>query len=365
MTRLLALYLTKRIVRGLLIAAAIIFSLIALVDFVEATRDAGGEGNLSNLDLFGLTLLKTPSLIEQTLPFIMLFATIGTLNALNRRSELIAARAAGVSAWRYLRPALGLAVVFALFWMLIGNPLSGQALRWQDQIRQDAQVEDTVNAERIWLREATETRRMVMLAESFDAQTRTLNDVMLLTFDRQAERDVFERRIDAERAEWLPTGYFQLSGVREWEDEAYLEGVETLSLPTTLTEQDLLERVEQDRSTRLPAFWKLPALIRAQKKVGFSTLLPRMKFWKLTALPVLLVAMTLIGACVSMRLSREGGTWRLILTGAAIGFAVFFASVFVEAFGEVGTLPPLIAAWTVPLLTLVLGIAYLAKLEDG
>jgi len=365
MTRTLALYLSKRIIRGLFIAAVIIFSLIALVDFVEATRDAGGEGNLSNLDLFGLTLLKTPSLIEQTLPFIMLFATIGTLNALNRRSELIAARAAGVSAWRYLRPALGLAVIFALFWMLIGNPLSGKALRWQDEIRQAASGEQTVDDNRIWLREASDTTRAVILAESFDPQTRTLRDVMWLSFDREADRDVFTRRIDADQAVWLPTGHFQFTGVHEWKDDSYLDEVESLALPTGLTEQDLLERVENDRSARLPPLWELPALIRTQNKAGFSTLLPRMKFWKLTALPVLLVAMTLIGACVSMRLSREGGTWRLILTGAAIGFAVFFASVFVEAFGEVGTLAPMIAAWTVPLFTLVLGLAYLAKLEDG
>ena len=66
-----------------------------------------------------------------------------------------------------------------------------------------------------------------------------------------------------------------------------------------------------------------------------------------------------------MRLSREGGTWRLLLAGGAVGFSVFFASVFVEAFGEVGTLPPIIAAWTVPLIALVVGLAYLARLEDG
>ena len=99
--------------------------------------------------------------------------------------------------------------------------------------------------------------------------------------------------------------------------------------------------------------------------LGFSTIFTTMQFWKLLSLPVLLVAMTIIGATVSMRLSREGGAWRLVLTGGVLGFGVFFASVFVEAFGEVGTIPPLVATWTVPLVALALGLFGLARLEDG
>ena len=360
----LSVYFLKRLLRGLFVAFVIIFSLIALVDFVEATRDAGGEGAFSNFELFGLTLLKTPGLIEQTLPFIVLFAVIGTLNALNRRSELIAARAAGVSAWRYLRPAVGLAAAFGVFWVLLGNPLAGSATRLHEQIQLSAQ-EGSENSRQVWLREATDMERQVLRAGAFDPQERTFEDVTLFLFERRDGSDVFQRRIDARSAQWLPTGYLQMTGVREWVDDAYQDPVDSLALPTTLTERDLLERLDSGRTDTLPPVWKLPGLIAAQARAGYATLLPQMKLWKLAALPVLLVAMTLIGASVSMRLSREGGTWRLILTGAVIGFAVFFASVFVEAFGEVGTLPPLIAAWTVPLLALIGGVTFLAKLEDG
>lgn len=361
----LARYFLVRVLRGLLVAATIIFGLIALVDFVEATRDVDEASGLNSLDLFGLTLLKTPSLVEQTLPFIILFAVIGTLNALNRRSELIAARAAGISAWQYLRPALAAALVFGAAWVFVGNPLAAEALSRHDALREAA--EGTVRAnQRIWLREGSETRRAVVMADGFVPSERRLLGVTYLAFDREGDTDSFERRIDADSAQWLPTGYLQLQGVREWIDDAYSEPSESLALPTELSERDLLERADpQRRAERLPPVWELPTLIAEQARVGFSTLLPQMKLWRLAALPVLLIGMTLIGACVSMRLSREGGTWRLILTGAMIGFSVFFATVFVEAFGEVGMLPPIIAAWTVPILTVLLGTTYLARLEDG
>ena len=365
MTRTLAIYFLKRLAISLVVAGAIVFGLIALVDFVEATRQADPNEGLSSFDLFGLTLLKTPSLVEQTLPFIVLFATIGTLHTLNRRSELIAARAAGLSAWQYLRPALITAAIFGAAWVAIGNPLASDALVRHDTIRETAAGIER-DDQRIWLREATTERRTVLLAEDFDPASRKLRGVTYLSFDRNEDSDSFERRIDAQSAKWLPTGFFQLENLREFTDDAYGEPVDVLSVPTTLTEQQILDRVDtRGRSERLPPIWQLPSLIASQAEVGFSTLLPQMKLWKLIALPLLLVAMTVIGASVSMRLSREGGTWRLILTGAAVGFAVFFATVFVEAFGEVGMIPPLVAAWTVPIVALLVGLAYLSQLEDG
>ena len=365
MTRTLAIYFLQRLGISLFVAAVVVFGLIALVDFVEATRQADPNEGFTSLDLFGLTLLKTPSLVEQTLPFILLFAIIGTLHGLNRRSELIAARAAGLSAWQYLRPALMTAALFGVAWVALGNPLASTALARHDAIREAASGMER-DEQHIWLREATESQRTVIRAEGYDPASRTLLGVTYFAFERDGDSDRFDRRIDAKSARWLPTGYFQLEDLREYADDSYGELVDALSVPTTLTERQIIDRVDtRGRGERLPPVWQLPALISAQADVGFSTLLPRMKLWRLAALPLLLVAMTVIGATVSMRLSREGGTWRLILTGAAVGFAVFFATVFVEAFGEVGMIPPIVAVWTVPIVALLVGIAYLSQLEDG
>ena len=373
-------YVLRRTLRGLLLAGGVVFALIALVDFVEATRDVDADSVLSGMDLFRLTLLKMPSLLEQTLPFVVLFGVIGTLNGLNRRSELIAARAAGVSAWRYLRPVLALAALFGAVWVLAVNPVAGRLLQEGENIRREDSgvasgvakgAAEAANSGRVWLREADDSTRTVILAERANAATRTLEDVTHLRFrradnSRGAGGDTLTRRLDAERATWLPTGHFQLRGVREWVDEDYGPRLEALAIPTSITQRQLLERLDQQRrARRLPPVWGLPALIREQKRAGFSTLGARMALWRLAALPVLLVGMALIGACVSMRLSRGGGTWRLILAGGVVGFAVFFSTVFIEAFGEVGTIPPAIAAWTVPLVTLLVGMATLAQLEDG
>jgi len=59
------------------------------------------------------------------------------------------------------------------------------------------------------------------------------------------------------------------------------------------------------------------------------------------------------------------GHLRLLIMGAVMGFGVFFADSVITAFGEVAILPVVLAAWTVPLLVLLLGITHLARIEDG
>ncbi|MCF6274597.1 MAG: LptF/LptG family permease, partial [Robiginitomaculum sp.] len=72
-----------------------------------------------------------------------------------------------------------------------------------------------------------------------------------------------------------------------------------------------------------------------------------------------------IAAGASLNMSREGGTLRLLIAGGALGFGVYFVDNLMGAFGETGTLPPVVAAWSVPLLVLSCGLVFLSWIEDG
>ena len=60
-----------------------------------------------------------PRSILVLLPFAFLFGVLGAFVDLNRKSELIAMRAAGVSAWRFILPAAGAA--FAIGIVTVGG----------------------------------------------------------------------------------------------------------------------------------------------------------------------------------------------------------------------------------------------------
>lgn len=357
----LSRYIAGRTLRGILLAFLIVTAIIALVDYVEASRNIGFNGDISPLQILILTGLKIPKLIEQTIPFVILFGVMGALSGMNKRSELTVMRAAGLSAWRFLRPALIVTALIGVLWSTVVNPLSSRMMGEYDA--RSAAISGSTQSPEIWLREGSDSYQRVIRADSLDILSKRLDEVTFYEMGISIEgAAVFERRFDAQTAHLLTSGYWNLETVIENAPDEAVRLTDELTLPTNITIEDLREQSGQQVD---PPFWSIQKEIKANKDAGFSTRKLRLQFHKLLALPFLLVAMTFIAAGVSMHLVRGGGTLRLLIIGAALGFGVFFADSVMTAFGEVAVLPVILAAWTVPLMVLLLGISHLARIEDG
>lgn len=357
-------YIAKRIIKGLLLAFLIVTAIIMLVDFVEGTRNIGADEDISSLTVFMLTVLKAPKLIEQTIPFVVLFGVMGTLYSLNRRSELIVLRASGLSAWRFLTPAIIVTATLGLIWAAAFNPIASVTMNAHDNMveRVTGSASGAKN-ENIWLREGNDVAQTVIYAERADVLNRTLSKATFYIFEINADGTaVFERRLDAQTAELVTQGYWQLRDVIENAEGEAPQQQSAVSLPTNITVEDIRDTTG---NSALPPFWEIPDTIKKTERAGFSTTSLRMQLNKLLALPVMLIAMTIIAAGVSMHLTREGGTLRLLIIGGVLGFAVYFADNVVSAFGEASALPIILAAWAIPLFVLFFGLSYLARIEDG
>lgn len=357
----LSRYIAGRTIRGIGLALLIVTAVIALVDYVEASRNIGADADLSPLQLVWLTILKIPKLIEQTIPFIVLFGVMGALAGMNKRSELTVMRAAGLSAWRFLRPALIVTAIIGVVWATVVNPLSSRMMGAYDA--KTATVLNKASTGEVWLREGSATRQRVIHAQSLDLIAKRLDAPVF--YEMAIDRDggtVFERRFDAASASLTTAGFWTLTSVVENAPGAPAVRNGKISLPTNINLDDLREQAGQRVD---PPFWKIRSEIKANERAGFSARQLQLQFHKLLALPLLLVAMTFIAAGVSMNLVRSGGTLKLLIMGAVLGFGVFFADSVVTAFGEVAVLPVIVAVWTVPLLVLLVGIIHLARIEDG
>ena len=357
-------YLIKRVITGIALAFLIVTSIIMLVDFVEGSRNIDPEDNIGPGALMVLTVLKAPTLIEQTVPFVILFGVMGTLYNLNRRSELIVLRASGLSAWRFLSPAIAVTAVFGIIWALAFNPLASKAMDTHDLLFQKySGIETPTHDQSLWLREGNDISQTVIYAKSADIFEHRLikTTFYIFNFDSSGTA-IFERRLDAKEAQLVTQGYWQLTDVIENAEGELTKKQAAISLPTSITIEDIRNTTE--KKTTIP-FWEIWGSIKKTEKAGFSARGLRMRLNKLLALPILLIAMTVIAAGVSMHLSREGGALRLLITGCTLGFAVYFADNIVHAFGEAAILPIILATWAITLFVLLCGIGYLAKVEDG
>lgn len=345
-------------------ALSVIAFVIMLIDFVELSRTVGVRAKeASAFSLLTLTLLESPSVIIQLLPFAFLFGVMGAYVNLNRRSELIAMRAAGVSAWRFIFPAAVAAAVIGALTVTAFNPIAAR-MNAEFQRRQTELMEGylTGASKAIWMRQGDDQTQIIIRAGSRERPGLRLKDVTLFFFDKDSQGGLhFTRRLDADEA-LLRRGAFELSGVRAAAPGALALKLGQVTVPTNLNEDTAVERFASPQAV---PFWSLPEMIRETEKAGFSATAYRMQFHQLMATPLMFAGMSLLAAAFSLRLLRLGGLALLSGSGVALGFLFFFFNQICSSLGRAGVAPPPIAAWAPPALILLAGVTLLFYTEDG
>ncbi|MEL7111350.1 MAG: LptF/LptG family permease, partial [Pseudomonadota bacterium] len=317
------------------------------------------------------SILKLPSLLEETLAFAILVAAMIAYNQLSKSSELSVIRATGQSAWQFLAPIMIMAAGLGIFAMTILNPLGAHLSERFETTRANLLIEGGQVAERaradVWLRQGTDDSQIVIHAASVDSTGQVFSDVRFLEEGRVYEggrptsRFRFIRRIDAETAT-ISDGFWQLTNLIENTPGTAPQQLDNLAIETDLDPNTLLSRFTSPNTI---GFWNLPRFITQTGRAGLDTSRFSMRWFGLTSLPILYMAMALIGAIVCLRLSRLGGTSRLIAVGAGAAVALFFVTQIASSFGSSGAIPAVIAAWSPALCALFISLTVLAYQEDG
>lgn len=369
MPRRLETYLFINAVRGLALTLAVILFTILLVDIVEQLRTVGRRATISLDQAAMLTALKAPMLMMQAMPFAILIGAMIAFTRLSRSSELPAIRAAGVSAWRFLAPSLTLSVLIGLASAFLLDPLASRANEAFERERAELTGRPatgvTISNQGLWLRQGDEGGQIVIHARGASERGEALLDATFYEFERVSDgrndQFAFARRFDVERAQ-LRNGFWQLSGVTEHEPGKDPKTLTDLAISSSLDPQTLLNRFASPNTV---GFWQLPEFIKQAESAGLDANRYRMKLHSLLATPLLLAAMTLIGAGFCLRLARLGGTSQLVLMGAASGFLLFFLTQLSAGLAAADVAPPAAAAWSPALAALFAALGWFAYREDG
>lgn len=338
-----------------------VFALTFLVDFTEFSNRASGlPGYTAQIGL-AVSALRVPMIMQQIVPFIGLFSAIATLVSLNRKYELVIARSAGISAWQFLLPACIGAFLFGALTVGILNPIAAYGFSRSELIETELRSgkSNAVSTFSVpWIRQTTSEGVTIIGARAALNQGLELADAVFFKIDDNG--DIIER-LDAARAN-LRDGYWELTDVAMLRDGTRSETLATMRVPTNLRPEFVQERLA--RPETIP-FFELPGKIDVAHSFGLRANAFAMQFHSLLALPVLLVAMTLIAATVSMRFARMGQSATMILGGVLAGFLLYVVSVLVKAFGNAGFVPPFVAAWLPVVVAMFFGVTFLLHKEDG
>ncbi|WP_237213398.1 LPS export ABC transporter permease LptG [Falsiroseomonas oryziterrae] len=374
-TPTLTFYVARGFLGATLVMLAALTGLVALFDFIELLRRAASRPDVGFDIPATIAALRLPFVSLQILPFAVLLGGIVAFWRLTRSSELIVARAAGVSAWGFLTGPASVAVLLGILATTAISPLSSMMLARAERMDQTflrtGGGMTALAGGRLWLRQgdreiepngvAIVTGRPAMARPTDPRDGLRRFELQGVTVWRLSEGDRALARIEAPRA-WLEGGRWVIEDAVTFGADRQPAAPTRIELPTELTPS----RIEESfASPETLGFWSLPGFIAVLEEAGFSAVRHRIQFQSLLSLPVLALAMALLAAGFSMRHNRRGGVAQMLAGGVAAGFALFVVDRVSNEFGEAGSLPVLLAAWAPTVAGLLLALALLLHLEDG
>jgi lipopolysaccharide export system permease protein len=359
----LSRYFAMRFIASVVGSLLGVIALAAMIDYIELMRRGADWPNATAWLLAKISMYRVPQLTERLLPFSVLVSAMSCYLTLSRRHELVIARAAGVSAWQFLTPAVVAAFLLGTIATTLYNPVAAMLHERSKRLEADMQGGNTSALQQFlsgfWVRQKSNDGAAIINAISSREQGAQLGGVSVYRFDNNGH---FQDRIEAKSAV-LQEGYWLLEDARIYATTGVApEFEQTYHLPTNLT----LEQVRESFATpETVPFWQLPNYIELADQAGLRAAGYRLQYDQLLARPFLLAAMVLLAASVSLRFFRFGGVQKMILSGISAGFLLFVLSKITEDMGKSELLSPLAGAWIPVIVGGLTGFVALLYQEDG
>ena len=361
---ILSSYFSKRLLSSLIFCTIISSSFIFLIDAIELSRRISKVNNSDIFLALKLSLLKLPGMIFEILPFIVLFASLGTFFILARRSELIIARASGISIWRLLLPGISLIMILGFFVITILQPLiatstykfkelEARFLRGQPSLV-------TLSENGLWLKDMNLENNSYRIINSLGLEKEASNLERVIFFNHSKNGKLISR-FDSESALLIDNSWI-LKNIWIYENEKKPEFKSKITVKTNLTPNQIQENFAPPETISI---WNLPKFIRIAEQAGFTATKHKTKFYSILAFPFFLSSMLIIAAPFSIRFIRSEKTNSLILSGLICGLLLYTLSNVISAFGSSGSINPILSAWSPPLLAILLGVSALIFVEEG
>jgi lipopolysaccharide export system permease protein len=344
------------VTRSLAVLVALVLILMTLDLLGESGKILAIPGN-TDAHLWRYVGLRLPILLSRFLPFSVLLGTLIAFVGLNQNSEVVAMKAAGLSAHQILAPlvlaSIGVAAILFAFNELVVVNSTREVTAWSDNDYKPVPPSSGM-VSNVWVMNGDD------LVHAGIAGGRPFTAERIEYFDRSG--GVLQREILAARAVPRPTGDWLLQDVRIY--DANMNVVRRLpqmvGLQGLTTNQLTLAKVEP---TELP-YWTLKKRIAELDAGGRPDDEARAGLAHKIAGPLSTVLMPLLAAVAAFGLARSGQVLLRAAVGMALGFTYFVVDNFSLAMGNAGTYPPLIAAWAPFLLFLLIGETVLIRTEE-
>lgn len=357
-SRNITMYMARLfVVRSFAVLMMLVLVLMTLDLLGESGKILAVPGNDQG-DVLRYVTMRAPQIIARFLPFSVLLGTLITFATLSQNSEVVAMKAAGLSAHQILAPmfvaSLGVALISFVFNDVVVAPNTHRLKIWKDA-EYGVIAPDTDARNNVWVREGGDLINASRVLGSGD--NIVLENVRIYLRANGGLRQV----ITAPNARYVG-GAWRLENAETFDVATTEEKKATnLTIGKGITPDRFnLVKVDGDSLGFMPLMRAIDELNAAGRRTdNLEGIL-----WHKLAGPLSTLLMPLLAAVAAFGLARSGALFLRAVLGMALGFTYFVADNFALAMGNLGAYPPWIAAWGPFLLFLLIGETVLIRTEE-
>ena len=358
-SRTLTLYLAKMFVVRIFAVLVMLVLVLMMLDLLSRTGDIlTPEGN-GQAEIWKYVSLRVPQLVSRFLPYSVLLATLITLVTLNSNSEVVAMKAAGLSAHQVLAPLLLTAGVIAVISFAFNERVVTRAtstLKAWEAVEYGPIPEDSGVRANVYLTDGDN----ILTASSLVGSGEEI-ELDNVTWYERAPGGIIRQQVRATGATYANPGWRLENPVRFDVGSAETEAIDSFVVGETLTPERIdLQSIDPDGQS----FFELSNTIDAFKALGRRTSEMEAKWWHRISGPLSAFLMPLLGSVAAFGLARSGQLFVRAIIGMALGFAYFVVDNAALAMGSFGGYPPFLAAWAPFFLFLLVGETVLIRTEE-
>ncbi|HBG92530.1 MAG: hypothetical protein A2X54_03720 [Nitrospirae bacterium GWF2_44_13] len=345
-----------------LIAAglALIFSLLDLIDKIDDFLPY--KPSIKSLMLY--VVLNFPRYLLYLFPMAILLCSLFVISQAKRREEITAIKAAGGRLRTLFMPFISGGIVLSLFGFILGEMIvpefSKRAFELKSSIMKKGKNGKNFSFKEgtMWLRAADGSIVKIGL---YMPDEKIARDISIFKLGSERIRE----RIEAEEARWIDIkgsdGKWVLENVTVYDmEQSSIKNHKSLDYQFMGPPSVFAEEI------RKPEDMGIKELLRYTKRLeeaGFKNLKLLVDLNSKISYPVVNFFMVLLGISLPMR-GKSGGGLATTAIGIFISLIYWVSHAMSLSMGYAGIVPPVIAAWFVPLIFAVIAIKFFRKIHE-
>jgi LPS export ABC transporter permease LptF/LPS export ABC transporter permease LptG len=358
--RLMDLYVVRRFLWYFLLLIGMFVFLFEAFTFFELLDDIS-KHRIPFLTVVNYFRYLTPYLAYQLSPLGALMAVLVTLGTMSKNNEIVAIKASGISLYRLAVPLFlgGLVLTGAMVFLDdVYLPYSNQR---QDALRNQikGRPPKTYTQPQRWI---VGENSKIYNYDVFDSTQNLFGGLTVIELDPL--NFMVKRRIFATRAKWSETQnawVLEAGWVRDFSEGTITryEKFAVTALPE-LTEPPSYFHREVPQAIQM-SWRELRGYIDGLQRAGFDVAALKVQWHVKLAFPLIAPVSMLLAIPFAFLVGTRGALGGVSL-GVGIGITYWIVSRLLEAMGNIGQLPPLLAGWSPDIIFFFFGMYFFFKM---